>query len=61
MAPMLTVERVVLRIAADRAHVDEPCAFGIQTEPAAAIVRRCGGQTRRAPGRGRMRRWPRVV
>jgi hypothetical protein len=31
---------------------------GIRPEPAAAIVRRHGGQTRRAPGRGRMRARP---
>ena len=29
-------------------------AAGIQPEPAAAIVRRRGGQTGRAPGRGRL-------
>jgi hypothetical protein len=42
------------RIAAQRAHVDDRGAFGIRPEPAAAIARRCGGQTRRAPWGGRM-------
>ena len=49
-------EFVVRRIAAHCAYVDEPGAFGIRPEPAAAILRRCGMQTRRAPGRRRMRR-----
>jgi hypothetical protein len=49
-------EHVVHRISADRAHVDEPGAFGIRPEPAAAIVRRHGGQTRRTPRRGRVSR-----
>ena len=47
-----------------RPYVNERGAFGILREPAAAIVRRHGGQTRRAPTRGRMRRSakaPRVV
>ena len=44
----------VRQIAADRAHVDERGAVGIRPEPAAATVRRHGGRTRRAPGRGRM-------
>jgi hypothetical protein len=56
MAPMLTAEHVIRRVATDRAHVGEPDAFGIRREPAAAIARRYGGQTRRAPGRGRMGR-----
>jgi hypothetical protein len=30
-------------------HLDERGAVGIRLEPAAAIVRRRGGQTRRAP------------
>jgi hypothetical protein len=38
------------------AYLYEPGAFGIRPEPAAAILRRCGMQTRRAPGRRRMRR-----
>jgi hypothetical protein len=53
MATVLT-GHVFRRIAAERAHVDEPGAFGIRPEPAAAIARRCGGQTRRARRRGRM-------
>jgi hypothetical protein len=39
----------------ERAHFHERGAFGIQPERAAATLRRYGGQTRRAPGRGRMR------
>jgi hypothetical protein len=57
-------DHVVRGIAAHRARVDEPGAFGIRPEPAAAILRHYGGQTRRAPGRGRMRgspKPPRVV
>jgi hypothetical protein len=41
-------------IATDRARVADPGAFGIRPEPAAAIVRQYGGQTRRAPRRGRV-------
>jgi hypothetical protein len=33
-------------------YIDEPGPFGIRPEPAAPIVRRRGGQTRRAPGVG---------
>jgi hypothetical protein len=51
MPPTLTAENLVRRIAAHCAHVNEPGAVGIRPEPAAAIVRRQGGQTRRAPGR----------
>ena len=36
-------------------------AFGIRPEPATAILRRYGGQTRRARWRGGMQRSPRVV
>ena len=36
------------------AHVDKPGAPGIRPEQAAAIVRRYGSRTRRAPQRGRM-------
>jgi hypothetical protein len=64
MPPILTAQNLVRRISADRAHVDEPGAFGIRLEPAPPIVRRYGGQTRRAPGRRRTRRSarsPRVV
>jgi hypothetical protein len=46
-------ENLVPRVAADRAPIAERGAFGIRPEPAAAIARRRGGQTRRAPGRGR--------
>jgi hypothetical protein len=44
MAPMLPAEHVVPRVAANRAHVDEPGAFGIRPEPAAMI----GSASRRA-------------
>jgi hypothetical protein len=56
ISAVLTAAHVVRRIAAERAYVDDRGAFGIRAEPAAAILRRCGGQSRRAPGRGRMRR-----
>jgi hypothetical protein len=39
MAPILTPEDVVRRIAAECAFVDERGAVGIRLEPAAAIVR----------------------
>ena len=62
MAPILpAAEHVVPRIASDRASVDEPGAGGIRPEPAVAIVRRRGGQARRAPGRGWMRKSARLV
>jgi hypothetical protein len=51
---IFTIVHVIRRIASDRASVAEPGAFGIRQEPAAAIARLYGGQTRRAPGRGRM-------
>ena len=47
---MLTAAYIVHRISADRAPIAEPGAFGIRPEPAAAIVRLYGRQTRRAPG-----------
>jgi hypothetical protein len=53
MAPIPTAVHVVRRIAANCAYVYER-AIGIRPEPAAAIVRRRGRQTRRAPGRGRV-------
>jgi hypothetical protein len=56
MALIFTAEHVVRRISADHAPIAEPGAVGIRPEPAAAILRRHGGQTRRAPGRGRMQR-----
>ena len=49
MAPILTAEDVVRRIAAECAYVDERGGVGIRLEPAAAIVRRYGEQFRRAP------------
>ena len=53
-------EHVVPRIVSERAHAEEPGAVGIGTELAAATLRRYGGQTRRAPRRGRMSRSPRL-
>ena len=55
MSSIPIAEHAVRRIAVHCAHANEPGAFGIRPEPAAAIVRRYGGQTRRAPGRGRIR------
>ena len=49
------------RIAAECASVDARGALGLRPEPAAAIVRRRGGQTRRAPRRRRMWRSAGVV
>jgi hypothetical protein len=49
VSSILTAAYIVHRISADRAPISEPGAFGIRPEPAAAIVRRRGGQTRRAP------------
>ena len=46
MAPILTAEDVVQRIAAECAYVDERGGVGIRLEPAAAIVRRYGEQFR---------------
>jgi hypothetical protein len=56
MAPILTLEDIVRRIAAECAFVDERGAVGIRLEPAAAIVRQYGNQFR-AP---RRKRQPRV-
>lgn len=50
MAPILTPEDVVRRIAAECAFVDERGAVGIRLKPAAAIVRQYGEQFR-APRR----------
>jgi hypothetical protein len=47
MAPVLTAEDVVRRIAAECAFVDERGGVGIRLEPAAAIVRQYGEQFRR--------------
>jgi hypothetical protein len=56
MAPILTAEDVVRRIAAECAYVDERGGVGIRLEPAAAIVRRYGEQFRRRPRRKQPRR-----
>ena len=53
MAPILTAEDVVRRIAAECAYVDERGGVGIRLEPAAAIVRRYGEQFRRRRGASR--------
>jgi hypothetical protein len=58
MAPILTPEDVVRRIAAECTFVDERGAVGIRLEPAAAIVRQYGNQFR-APRRKREPRPPR--
>jgi hypothetical protein len=52
MAPILTAEDVVRRIAAECAYVDDRGGVGIRLEPAAAIVRQYGEQFR-APRRQR--------
>ena len=57
MAPVLTAEDVVRRIAAECAFVDERGGVGIRLEPAAAIVRLYGEQFR-APRRQRRRAAP---
>ena len=57
MAPILTAEEVVRRIAAECASVDERGGVGIRLEPAAAIVRQYGEQFR-APNRKQARRSP---
>src|SRR5215467_8997478 len=51
MAPIMTAEDVVRRIAAECAYVDERGGVGIRIEPAAAIVRQYGEQFRRPPRR----------
>jgi hypothetical protein len=50
MAPILTPEDVVRRIAAECTFVDERGGVGIRLKPAAAIVRQYGEQFR-APRR----------
>jgi hypothetical protein len=55
MAPILSPEDVVRRIAAECAFVDERGGVGIRLEPAAAIVRQYGEQFR-APRRKQARR-----
>ena len=57
MAPILTPEEVVRRIAAECAYVDEHGAVGIRLKPAAAIVRQYGNQFR-VPRRKRQPRPP---
>jgi hypothetical protein len=49
MAPILTAEDVVRRIAAECAYVDDRGGIGVRLEPAAAIVRQYGERFRRAP------------
>jgi hypothetical protein len=56
MAPILTAEDVVRRIAGECAYVDDRGGVGIRLEPAAAIVRRYGEQFRRPPRRKQTRR-----
>jgi hypothetical protein len=56
MAPILTAEDVVRRIAAECTYVDDRGGVGIRLEPAAAIVRRYGEQFRRPPRRKQPRR-----
>jgi len=58
MAPILTAEDVVRRIAAECAYLDERGASGIRLEPGAAIVRRYGEQIRRPPRRKQKRGSP---
>ena len=55
MAPMLTAQDVVRRIAAECAYVDECGGVGIRLEPAAAIVRRYEEQFRPRPRQRRPR------
>jgi hypothetical protein len=57
MAPILTPEDVVRRIAAECTFVDGRGAVGIHLKPAAAIVRQYGEQFR-APRRQRRRAAP---
>jgi hypothetical protein len=56
MAPILTAEEVVRRIAAECAYVDDRGGVGIRLKPAVAIVRQYGEQFRRPPPRKRTRR-----
>ena len=58
MAPILTAEDVVRRIAAECTFVDERGGVEIRSRPAAAIVRRYGEQFRRPPRRRQTRRSP---
>jgi hypothetical protein len=56
MAPILTPEDVVRRIAAECSFIDERGGVGIRLEPAAAIVRLYGEQFRPQPRRKQSRR-----
>jgi hypothetical protein len=58
MAPILTPEDVVRRIAAECAFVDERGGVGIRVKPAAAIVRLYGEQFRPRPRTKQSRRPP---
>jgi hypothetical protein len=55
MAPILTPEDVVRRIAAECTFVYERGAVGIRFEPAAAIVRQYGNQFRAPRRKGQPR------
>jgi hypothetical protein len=55
MAPILTAEDVVRRIAAECTFVDDRGGVGIRLRPAAAIVRQYGQQFRRPPRRRQTR------
>jgi hypothetical protein len=61
MAPMLTAEDVVRRIAAECTYIDDRGGVGIRLEPTAAIVRQYGEQFRRAPRRQRRLRSPKTA
>jgi hypothetical protein len=56
MAPILTPEDVVRRIAAECTFVDDRGAVGIRLKPAAAIVRQYGNQSGRRGGSDRLAR-----
>jgi hypothetical protein len=56
MAPILTPEDFVRRIAAECTFIDERGAVGIRLKPAAAIVRQYGEQFRRSVRRKQNRR-----
>jgi hypothetical protein len=56
MAPILTAEDVVRRIASECTYVDDRGGVGIRLEPAAGIVRQYGEQFRRQARQRRTRR-----
>jgi hypothetical protein len=56
MAPILTPEDVVKRIAVECALIDDRGAVGIRLKPAAAIVRQYGEQFRASARRKQGRR-----